>query len=449
MSSLSPISCRFTLVLINLNHALSSYKHNIIHHTKIEAMSSPQRDIQRVTSRIGRYTSGESAGNVETVLEKSPSYDNDANDKPQQYEQPYGLRRIFSNPATNTRKGSTMTSLLHNDIEEVVRIAEPGSTENNPYALRRIFSNPRSPPSIESGIPLNRTKSYAHPPSSKDRSISLVRRVSRLKGHDKKNDDDDDGTIDESLDSSSYGGSSSTKLQSIKRGKKRWAVLFTVLGLAGVGGYMGYTALTDKKEVNKSVQTSSLESFDVSMAQDMFDDVQEDDQNNVTLQDPTTSETDSSMLQSTDDDVSETESPTFKPSNSPVANPIAPLVEQNAEEPALTVSPTSNPIRPQTSPPSINRPTNKPTSRPTEDTTVTFYVMADAPYTDYERDEVMPDVIENLPDDAELLFHLGDLEYYKEDNCEEWAYAAASRALRRSRVPVFVLPGDNDINGEV
>jgi hypothetical protein len=34
--------------------------------------------------------------------------------------------------------------------------------------------------------------------------------------------------------------------------------------------------------------------------------------------------------------------------------------------------------------------------RSTEDATITFYVMADAPYTDYEWDEVLPNVMEAL-----------------------------------------------------
>lgn len=123
--------------------------------------------------------------------------------------------------------------------------------------------------------------------------------------------------------------------------------------------------------------------------------------------------------------LSATSTPTYFPSNAPP--------ESTSQ---LTHEPTAHP-------------TNPPSPRPTpEDTTIVFYVMADAPYTDYEREEVMPDVIQTLPNDAELLFHLGDLEYKKEDNCEEWAYKAASTALRKSPVPTFVLPGDNDLNGE-
>ncbi len=34
----------------------------------------------------------------------------------------------------------------------------------------------------------------------------------------------------------------------------------------------------------------------------------------------------------------------------------------------------------------------------------------------------------------------------REFNCEEWAYRLASNILRKSQVPVFVLPGDNNVN---
>ena len=75
-----------------------------------------------------------------------------------------------------------------------------------------------------------------------------------------------------------------------------------------------------------------------------------------------------------------------------------------------------------------------------------FYIMADSPYTDEEREDLMPRYIEDLGDDAEFLVHLGDLEYAKEDKCEEWAYESASSILLKLRVPTFVVPGDNDLN---
>ncbi|KAL7456096.1 hypothetical protein ACHAWC_007997 [Mediolabrus comicus] len=82
-----------------------------------------------------------------------------------------------------------------------------------------------------------------------------------------------------------------------------------------------------------------------------------------------------------------------------------------------------------------------------EDTITTFYVMADAPYTDEERYNLMPKHIAELdPDEGEFVVHLGDLQYAKVDACREGAYDEAKQIMKKSRVPAFILPGDNDIN---
>jgi len=87
-------------------------------------------------------------------------------------------------------------------------------------------------------------------------------------------------------------------------------------------------------------------------------------------------------------------------------------------------------------------------------TSVSFYVMADAPYTNYERTHIMPQQIADLnktdsggdPNAASFLVHLGDLQKATVDQCEEFAYREASGILKQSTLPVFVIPGDNDIN---
>ena len=83
---------------------------------------------------------------------------------------------------------------------------------------------------------------------------------------------------------------------------------------------------------------------------------------------------------------------------------------------------------------------------PNTNTITTFYVMADAPYTDYERINLMPKHIEELDDSVEFLVHLGDLSWAKVDKCREGAYDEASTIMKKSRIPTFILPGDNDIN---
>jgi hypothetical protein len=87
-----------------------------------------------------------------------------------------------------------------------------------------------------------------------------------------------------------------------------------------------------------------------------------------------------------------------------------------------------------------------PTYAPTSETYTKFYVMADCPYDDNERENLMPAYIEDLSSDAAFLFHLGDLQYAAEDNCEEWAYEIASSIIKKSSIPTFVVPGDNDMN---
>ncbi|KAL3816623.1 hypothetical protein ACHAXA_004805, partial [Cyclostephanos tholiformis] len=108
----------------------------------------------------------------------------------------------------------------------------------------------------------------------------------------------------------------------------------------------------------------------------------------------------------------------------------------------------SKPTKPPTTTPSSmpSPPSNSTTSASFSDTITTFYLIADCPYSANERENLMPAYIGQLSSDAEFLVHLGDLQNAQADNCEEWAYQSASSILHESRVPTFVLPGDNDIN---
>jgi hypothetical protein len=336
-------------------------------------------------------------GNVETVLQIT----HDEGEDKIHPSTPYGLRRIFSNPVAAAATRREETSLLHQ--EEVV--------QEKPYGLRRIFSNPHDR-EIDTGVALTKTKSYHHP-SRLDPPLSLVRRVSRLRSE--KRDDGSVTTVDESVESST------SSVASTKRRSKKWALLFTALGMLGAVGYITYNATRGEKS---RLHSSSLESFSSS---ESMNDVFGNEQDPA---DP--SSVDESLLIS--DASFESVSPTYVPTLSPLESPtIHPITESPTESPTHRPTP---------------RPSYRPSPRPSQDTKLIFYVMADAPYTDNERDEVMPNVIDELPDDAKMLFHLGDLEFKKVDNCEEWAYQEASRILERSSVPVFVLPGDNDLNGE-
>lgn len=88
------------------------------------------------------------------------------------------------------------------------------------------------------------------------------------------------------------------------------------------------------------------------------------------------------------------------------------------------------------------KPTNVSISPPFGDgTSITFYAMGDAPYTDHERENIMPYQMQNLSESAAFLVHLGDLQDAQVDECQEYAYQAAKDVLMQSRIPVFVIPG--------
>jgi hypothetical protein len=88
------------------------------------------------------------------------------------------------------------------------------------------------------------------------------------------------------------------------------------------------------------------------------------------------------------------------------------------------------------------KPTNISISPPFGDgTSITFYAMGDAPYTDHERENILPYQMQNLSDSAAFLVHLGDLQSRRVDECQEYAYQTASDILKQSRIPVFVIPG--------
>eukprot|EP00984_Skeletonema_dohrnii_P008155 scaffold2992_cov83-Skeletonema_dohrnii-CCMP3373.AAC.4 len=147
-------------------------------------------------------------------------------------------------------------------------------------------------------------------------------------------------------------------------------------------------------------------------------------QNNVTIVNATTTTDTQNMTMAKPTNDTQTAPPT--------ENITLPLTSQN-----LTSSPTL--------PPDVTS-TEELVEEIPEDTITTFYVMADAPYSDEERYHLMPRHIDQLGDDGEFLVHLGDLQYAVVDRCREGAYYEAKEILKKSRMPTFVLPGDNDIN---
>jgi hypothetical protein len=78
------------------------------------------------------------------------------------------------------------------------------------------------------------------------------------------------------------------------------------------------------------------------------------------------------------------------------------------------------------------------------DVQVTFYAMGDVPYAPGE-DVLLPKQIENLPDDAEFVIHVGDIKRGS-PLCAEGIYKKVAGMLSKSVPPVFIIPGDNEWN---
>ena len=151
-------------------------------------------------------------------------------------------------------------------------------------------------------------------------------------------------------------------------------------------------------------------------------------------------------------------SPSLEPSQlSSVTSPPLTSTPTNLPSPVLTAAPTSPltgqpvtaaPTPPPTGQPVTAAPTPPPTDLPlpTEDTITKIFFIADTPYSDDERYNLMPNHIDQLEDDGDFLVHLGDLMYAVADRCREGAYSIAADILQKARMPTFVVPGDNDIN---
>jgi uncharacterized protein len=73
---------------------------------------------------------------------------------------------------------------------------------------------------------------------------------------------------------------------------------------------------------------------------------------------------------------------------------------------------------------------------------VSFLAMGDSPYTGKEF-YLIDKELENISRDTNFLIHLGDMKK-NETNCDEKDYKDFRDLLKKSPVPVFIIPGDND-----
>lgn len=169
--------------------------------------------------------------------------------------------------------------------------------------------------------------------------------------------------------------------------------------------------------------------------------------------------------------IAPTWSPTMSPTFQPTGVSDTPSAIPSALPSTLTGIPSSLPstviatsFQPSNSPSSISSqfptvfPSQNPSSLPSDSSgcnrdgtlpacnTTTFFAIADVPYSDEER-LALPQQILSLPEEAEFLIHLGDIRSARDgDRCELNEYQTIAGMLKLSKVPVFLVVGDNEWN---
>jgi predicted phosphodiesterase len=74
---------------------------------------------------------------------------------------------------------------------------------------------------------------------------------------------------------------------------------------------------------------------------------------------------------------------------------------------------------------------------------VNFYVLSDEPYDMSDLRQLTRD-LENLPNDAEFVIHLGNANGNAQSQCKEYGFERAAAVLKKCPVPMFVITGDKD-----
>jgi Calcineurin-like phosphoesterase len=99
----------------------------------------------------------------------------------------------------------------------------------------------------------------------------------------------------------------------------------------------------------------------------------------------------------------------------------------------LTLSPSVNPKREQ----------DEVFAGSGEGTTITFYATSDTPFGMDDEEKLAKD-LHKIPNDAEFVMHLGNMQDAGVSLCPETHAAEAASILKKSPVPVMVIPGEHD-----
>ena len=139
-----------------------------------------------------------------------------------------------------------------------------------------------------------------------------------------------------------------------------------------------------------------------------------------------------------------TASPSEIPSDIPSSAPTVAVTSSPTSSNAPSLMPSTVPTSSPTAPiPPVAPPPIVPLVG-TSDTLLTFCVIADVPY-DQDELKALPGQIETQMEGCEFLIHLGDL-FIGDTDCKEESYFEIRDVMLASKVPTFVVVGDNEWN---
>jgi hypothetical protein len=143
--------------------------------------------------------------------------------------------------------------------------------------------------------------------------------------------------------------------------------------------------------------------------------------------------------------------PTHKPTNFYSPTQLAsksPSLVLSTSPPTGSNAPSELPSTPTFTPTRLVAPVTRPPVIPIRgddsDSILTFCVIADAPYTQKELDE-LPGQIATQMEGCEFLVHLGDI-FIGDTACDIKDYETIHNIMLQSHAPAFLVPGDNEWN---
>lgn len=323
----------------------------------------------------------------------------------------YKLRRFLSTP--NHNQIDNKTSSLRRSPSY-----EPEYDEDAYYDESPLYNNAQydGKSNLSNPIPLSQ-------------GISFRRKKSELKKKSSKGiDDDNEGDLSSVAESEDI----EVSLYNEKRKEYKKKKLFRRIGLVMflltciISGVTVYMLMSNNGEENNShskkvgidvllheddVKTTDTDDEVTGWASLDDSDVSVDEGNNVEAPEETQEEKPLENIPASSED----------DGLDPVEGEIEETADKEPSEEVTTVtvatsSPTTNPT---------SQPTNKPTPDPMESYTK-FYLIADCPYDDNERNNIMPAYLEDLSTDAEFLVHLGDTQYVKVDDSTAFSVVSCS-----------------------